>query len=314
MSRKSQKKHQQASMHPKNTTFNIIKRELLRDKLALGSFIFLATVIVLLIISLFIIDEAETLQITLRGNLDRLNQAPSRYFWLGTDARGRDGVALLMIAARNSLTITILTTLISSSFGIVYGLISGYTGRRIDRLMMGIIDIITVIPNLITMIVLLGFLGGFSTLGTVVAISLLAWTGIARVVRAKLIQEKELEYIQASKTLGTPHIKIIFQKLVPNLSTTIIASIALNATSIIIMETGLAFFELVGDLPAGLVRFPADTPSLGTLIAVTGYMHVLRSRWWLWVPPTVLVALIIFSINSIGNMLSRAADARQRLG
>jgi len=306
MFEKSRRKHQEVSAHQKDTVLNIIKREMLRDKVALASFILIVSVMIVIIIVPFTIDQ----EVEVWGsfgflNPERINQAPSRYFLLGTDSRGRDGVILLIIAARNSLIITVLVTLISSVFGIVYGLISGYIGGRIDSFMMSIIDGISILPNLILMVILLAILGGFSIFTYTAMLSILAWVGVAKMVRTRLIQEKEFEYIKVSKTLGTSHLKIIFHHLLPNLSTIIIASMTLNAVGVIGMETGLSFIGL---------GFPIEMPSLGTLIATTRYMHILRFRWWVWTPSVVLIVLIMFSINSIGNMLSRAADARQRQG
>ena len=307
MPKKSHKEYQEMSIHQKSTTFNVIKREIMRDKIALGSFIFIVAVIMIIIIAAFIVDiDRESLQRSY-GFLypERLNRAPSRHHLLGTDTRGRDGVMLLVAAARNSLIVTALATLISSAFGIIYGLVSGYAGGRVDRYMMGVIDGISVVPNLIILITLLGLLGGFSMFTYTVMLSLLAWTGVAKMIRTRLIQEKEFEYIEASKTLGTSNIKIIFYHLLPNLSTIIIASMTLNAVAIIGMETGLSFLNF---------GFPTDMPSLGTLVATAGDMRILRFRWWIWMPATVLIVLIMFSINCIGNTLSRAADARQRRG
>ena len=152
---KKHKKNQEVNFHQKDTIFNIIKREMIRDKIALCSFIFIAIVIVFLIITAFIIDQDEILRLdvvsealdrddfTLEGFVQaraRAGQAPSWRHWLGTDAYGRDSFMMLMIAARNTLTFTILATIFSSVFGIIYGLISGYIGGFIDGLMMRIIE------------------------------------------------------------------------------------------------------------------------------------------------------------------------------
>lgn len=269
-----------------------------------------------LIFSFFTIDT--NLILNARRDLRITQQPPSRDFWLGTDERGRDGVAMLIIATRNTMIITLLATMISSAFGIIYGLFSGYIGGFIDRLMSSVIDVIASVPNLILMLLIINFIGGsFSVIGFIFTLSVFAWTNVARVVRARVIQERELEYIIASKTLGTNHLKIIFKKLIPNLSIVIIASVVLNAVNIIIVEAGLAFFNFQhsfvgGPLPSRLVQFSDQTPTLGTLLVSTGYTHILRFRWWRWVPAMVIIVLIMFSINSLGNMLNRTTDVTQR--
>ena len=307
MLKKLRKKHQEVSIHQKATTLNIIKREMLRDKIALSSFVFIVAFIIILIITSLVIDQTVALQrdFSLGGTF---NQAPSINNILGTDDGGRDCFTVLMVAATNSLIITALATIISSVFGVIYGLISGYVGGRVDRFMMRIIEGITILPNIVILITLIAFTGGIGVISMftyTVMISLVAWLGIARMVRTRIVQEKELEYVQASKTLGTSHIKIIFHQLLPNLSTVIIASMTLSAVGIIGMETGISFLGF---------GFPIEMPSLGTLLALARSPVVLRYRWWNWIPATILIVSIMFSINNVGNMLSRAADARQRRG
>ena len=306
MFKKVHKKSKEVSTHQNETTFNIIKREILRDKVALSCFIFIAAIMMLLIIASLVIDQTGAMQDNFA--FERLNKTPSIRHPFGTDNRGRDGVVVLIIAARNSLIITILATVISSVFGIIYGLISGYVGGHIDHFMMRLIEGISILPNLvilITLMAVIGGVGGITIFTYTVMISLLAWLGIGKMVRMRLVQEKELEYVQASKTLGTSHLKIIFHQLLPNLSTVIIASMTLSAVAIIGMETGISFLGF---------GFPINMPSLGTLVAAARSPAVLRYRWWAWMPATTLTVLIMFSINSIGNMLGRAADARQRRG
>jgi len=296
---KRQKKCQK--MDNDQAAFKIIKREMLRDKVALGSFIFIAVIIIFVFIASLIIDQTQALLDDFTFGIP--NQAPSRNHLLGTDPRGRDGFLILIVAARNTFTFTILITLTSSIFGIIYGSIAGYTGGRLDSFMMRIIEGISILPNVVIMIAFIGIIGMFSVFSFIVMMSLFTWTGVAKMIRAKIIQEKELEYVQASKTLGTPHFKIIFQQVLPNLSTIISASIILNAVVIIGIETGLSFIGF---------GFPHYMPSLGTLIATARSLHVLLNRWWVWLPATFLIVSIMFSINSIGSMLDRATDARSR--
>ena len=294
-----------------NVTLTVIKRELLQDKVALISVVFLVSLILILTASVFLVDENAVFQMRANERFLRLNLRPSREFWLGTNGWGQDVLLVLLVATRNSLTITIIATLISSAFGTLYGLVSGYIGGRVDNFMNGIVDMITAVPNLIALIILLNFFGGFNERNFILTVSLLAWTGVAKVIRARVVQEKNLEYIMASKTLGTSHFKIIFQKLIPNLSTPIIAGITLNAGAIIIMESVLAFF-LVDATPGSIPVYFSGGITLGRVLALTGYTTILRFRPWQWVPAVTMVVLIMFSINSIGNILNKVADEGRR--
>ena len=296
-----------------NVTLTVIKRELLRDKIALVSVVFLLVLAVVLVVSVFTIDEYAIFEIRVRDRMLRANLPPSSYFRLGTDGSGQDVLTLLIIATRNSLTITIFATLISSVLGVIYGMISGYTGGAVDNIMNGVVDAITSIPILISLIILVNFFGGFTPWNFILTISLLAWTSVAKVVRARVLQEKNLEYVMASKTLGTTNLTIIFKKLIPNISTVIIGSLLLNAAAIIIMETSLAFFLVNAPPRSNLpVNFVGSGPTLGTILSLTGYPNILRFRWWQWVPATMMITLIMYSINSIGNALNRAADTSRR--
>jgi len=296
----------------KNSSLAIIKKELLQDKIALASVAFLLVLTVVLIISVFTVDLDALFEVRVRYRMQQMNLPPSREFWLGTNRSGVDVFSLLLIATRNSLIFTVLATIFSSIIGVVYGLISGYLGGRVDNFMNTIIDLVTSIPNLLALMILISFFGGLTWRNFILTISLIAWTGVAKVVRASVIKEKNLDYIVASKTLGTPHLKIIFKKLLPNLSTVIIAATTINAVAIVIMETSLTFFNIGTSGPGSQTVYTSGFPqTLGSVLSLTGYTYILRSRWWIWVPAAMMVVLIMFSINSIGNMLTHASDVNR---
>src|SRR5690606_36076740 len=118
-------------------------------------------------------------------------------------------------------------------------------------------------------------------------------------------QEKELDYIQASKTLGSSNFKIIFTQLLPNVSSLIIVTMTLNLAANIGLESGLSFLGF---------GFPESTPSLGTLLSYARNPQTLEFRWWIWVPASIMILLLMLSINNVGQALKRATDARQRRG
>ena len=124
-------------------------------------------------------------------------------------------------------------------------------------------------------------------------------------IRSKALSERELDYIHASQTLGTPHWKIILFQLLPNVSSLIIVNFILNLAGNIGLESSLTF------LGFGL---PESTPSLGTLISYARNPDVLENKWWIWVPASLMILVLMLSINFVGQALKRAADARQRRG
>lgn len=130
-------------------------------------------------------------------------------------------------------------------------------------------------------------------------------TGKARLIRSKVLAEKELDYVSASKTLGTPNWKIMIFQVLPNLSSIIIVSVTLNLAGNIGIESGLTF------LGFGL---PESTPSLGTLVSYARNPDVLQDKWWIWLPASMMILMLMLCINFIGQALKRSADAKQRKG
>ncbi|WP_040978754.1 ABC transporter permease [Oceanobacillus jeddahense] len=280
---------------------SILLKELYRDKLALVSLLFLV------LISLFVyglsifLDQDQIVLV----DLFAIHEPPGGDFILGTDYGGRDVFGQLIIGTRNSLTIGILVTVLSGVFGIAYGLVSGYFGGQVDNVMMRILDFMNVLPFLFIIIVFVVIVPNYSTLTFSLIMSTFSWMGIARLIRSKALQESELDYAQASKTLGTSHFSIIFKQIMPNIISLIIVTMTLNLAANIGLESGLSF------LGFGL---PESTPSLGTLISYATNPQTLEFRWWIWVPPAVLILLLMLAVRNVGEALKRAADARQRRG
>lgn len=281
--------------------FKVVWREIVRDKLALISFLFLILVTFFVYsVSLFL-DQKEIVKV----DLFAIFEPPSNDFWLGTDYGGRDIFGQLIIGAKNSLSIGILVTLMSGFIGIVIGVVSGYFGGMVDNVLMRIVDFFMVLPFLMVVIVFVAIIPKYSVISFSLIMTLFLWMGITRLIRSRALQEAELDYIQASKTLGSPHTKIIFTQLMPNLSSLIVVTLTLNLAANIGIESGLSFLGF---------GFPETTPSLGTLLGYARNPQVLEHRWWVWVPAAVLILLLMLAVRNVGEAIKRATDARQRRG
>jgi peptide/nickel transport system permease protein len=189
--------------------------------------------------------------------------------------------------------------------GLALGLIAGYFGGFIDNVVMRVIDFILTLPTLMLIIVFVVLVPSFSIFNFVLIMSAFLWTGKARLIRSKVLSESELDYVSAAKALGTPNWKIILSHLLPNVSSLIIVAFTLNLAGNIGIESGLTF------LGFGL---PESTPSLGTLVSYATNPDVLQNKWWIWLPASGMILVLMLSINFIGEALKRAADARQRRG
>lgn len=281
--------------------FSIIWRELIKDKMAVISMIVLGLILVTVYGMSLILNENEIVKVDLLS----IYAPPSAEHWLGTDYGGRDIFGQLIIGAKNSFTIGLAITLITGAIGLAVGLIAGYFGGIIDNIIMRIIDFILVLPFLMLIIVLVTIVPKYNVFSFILIMSAFLWVGKARLIRSKTLAERELDYVSASKTLGTPDWKIILFQVLPNLSSIIIVNLTINLAGNIGIESSLTY------LGFGL---PESTPSLGTLVSYATNPDVLQHKWWIWLPASLLILVMMLCINFIGQALKRAADARQRQG
>ncbi len=287
---------------PKSTPgWKIIVQEILADKLALFSLI-IFTLITCYVFGL-------TLFLSLRDivtvDLFAINIAPNEEWRLGTDYGGRDIFGQLIIGTRNSLAIGFLVTLISVGFGIVYGVVCGYFGGQIDNAMMRFVDFMIILPFLMIVVVFVTIVPSYDIFTFSLMMAAFLWMGTARLIRSLALQERELDYINASRTMGSSHFKIIFTQLLPNLVGIIIVNGTLSLAANIGIEAGLSFIGF---------GFPEDYPSLGTLMAYAQNTQTLQHRPWVWMPAAILILVLMLCVRNVGEALRRAGDARQRQG
>lgn len=277
-----------------------IWHEIKNDKMAFFALVLLTLIMLTAYLSPLFLNQAESGRV----NFSQIYRPPSAEFWLGTDRGGRDIFTQLMIGARNSFTIGVVITLISSAIGLAVGLISGYFGGKVDFVIMRVLDFLLVLPQLMLIIVFVVIVPKFNVWSFIAIMSILLWFGKARLIRSRALAERELDYVNASKTLGTPNWKIMLFEVFPNLSSLVIVNMTLNLAGNIGIETGLTF------LGFGL---PESTPSLGTLISYAQHPDVMENKWWVWLPASLTILVVMLCINYIGQAIKRASDARQRL-
>ncbi len=292
------------SEHPESsppTGFQVIMREFKKDKLAMFSLIALIIVILGIYIWAMFIDQQEMMRVSLRDKFAE----PGEKFFLGADQGGRDILGQLIIGARNSISIAIAVTLLTGAVGLIIGLTTGYFGGWIDNIFMRIIDFFITIPSLMIIIVFVTIVPKYNIPIFVLILSVFIWPGTARLIRSKALSESRRDYVNASKTMGTSDASIIFGKMMPNLSSIIIVDLTLSFAGNVGIETGLSY------LGFGL---PPSTPSLGTLVSYANNPLVLQDKWWVWLPASLLILLLMLGINYVGQAIRRSADAKQRLG
>ena len=238
---------------------------------------------------------------TVQGiDMYELKGVSDKYFWFGTDTLGRDLFTRLCYGIRISLLIAAISAFLDLVIGTTYGLISGYYGGKTDLIMQRIVEIINGIPMMVIVSLLVVAMSP-GLLSIIVAMSISGWLGMSRLVRANTLRLKESEHVQASRVLGTGTLTILFREIFPNLLSSVIVMTMRTMPSAIFMESFLSFVGL---------GIPAPQASLGSLIS-DGYAHMLTYPYQMIVP-SVFFAVLMLSMNLIGDGLRDALDPRQK--
>lgn len=281
------------------TLRNALKREFKKDQVAQFALILLALITIAIFVGALFVPRASFTDVNI---MDQYLAPMTDGHIFGTDNGGKDIFALLLVAARNSLTIAFFVTVLILAIGTIGGLVTGYFGGKFDLIFMRFIDFMTILPVMMIIIVLVTVVPNYNMWTLIVIMTLLGWFNTVRLIRARTLVETNRDYVRASKTSGTSNIKIIFREIFPNLSSLIIVEATLMFAGNIGLETSLSF------LGFGL---PASTPSLGTLINYATDPETMTARPWVWVPAAVVILLYTLLIMLIGQALRRVADQRQ---
>lgn len=232
-----------------------------------------------------------------------INHKPMKGHICGTDALGRDVFMRLVLGGRVSLTVGLVAAVFSTAIGIVIGGIAGFFGGKVDNLLMRFTDTMMCFPFMVICMVLVSILGpGIEN--TIMAIALLKWTNCARITRGEILYIREKQFIEADKALGIRKFKTLFAHIIPNAISPIIVNATFSMADTIMTEASLSFLGMGVLLP---------TPSWGNMLKDASSLFVLRSQPWLWVPPGVMIALAVLSINFVGDGLRDALDPRMNL-
>ncbi|TPR18432.1 ABC transporter permease [Apilactobacillus timberlakei] len=270
------------------------------DKMAMISLVLVSLFILYVIIASFFINTSNMMSTNI---MNYFAKPFTPDFWLGADAGGRSIAKQLIVGSRNSILIAIGLTVISSSVGIAYGLISGYFGGITDLAMQRVYDFMMIIPAFMIIIEIVNIIPHYNAISLTLILSMFYWMGTSRLIRAQTLSESNKDYVQASRASGTGTLKIIFHQIMPNVSSLIIVDTTISFAENIGVETGLSY------LGFGL---PMGTPSLGTLIANANDADNITTYWWTWLPSTIEIIVLCLAISYIGAVLRRATNATQR--
>lgn len=219
--------------------------------------------------------------------------APCKEFILGTDQIGRDVFSRLLYATRISLLVGILATVISTVIGVVLGLIAGYFGGVADMILMRFTDMVMSFPYILLVLVAAAiFKPGLWSI--ILILGFVDWPGVARLVRGNVLSLRETNFVKGNVVAGMPLRHILFSEILPNT----VAPILVYATSVMAIsmldEAALSFLGMGVQPPMA---------SLGNMLNGAQSITVLTSQPWLWLPPGIMIVVLVVSINFVGDAL-----------
>ncbi len=258
---------------------------------------------------------------------------PSSQHFLGTDVNGQDMLYRILAGARVSLGVGLVGALISLVIGTLYGMISGYSGGRVDALMMRTVEVLQSVPRILFIMILIAALDDYvkewidgwrllaqknnspnlaatmsdwkaysKVLVMIVSLGLVEWLTMARIVRGQVLVLREMTFVTASRAMGQSSWGVLRRHLLPNLSTIILTYLTLTIPAVILDESFLSFLGLGIEDPAA---------SWGSLLKDGAQViNPLESKWWLLVFPALLMSASLLALNFLGDGLRDAFDPK----
>lgn len=297
------------------STWAVALRRFRRHRLAMVSLVVILLLILMAIFAPFVAPQDP-------NNFDTANlnpyAPPSAQNLLGTDDLGRDILSRIIFGSRVSLLVGFAVALISITIGTIMGVLAGYFGGLVDTVISRFIDFMLSIPAFPLLLVLAGVLATtdvawistlrerygeqFSIFIVVGVLSLLGWTGTARLVRGEILKNKSLEYVDAARALGATNNRIMFRHLVPNTVAIVIVQATLAVGDAILTEAGLSFLGFG-------IQPPVST--WGNMLA--NAQEVVLTYPWITFYPGLMILLTVLAFNFLGDGLRDAFDPRSRL-
>lgn len=276
-----------------STLYRDAWNRLKKNKMAIGSFIVLVLIALVATFAPVIAPYDPYAQ-----DLTLINQPPSAEHWFGTDDVGRDLFSRVVYGTRISMLVGVVCEAICVPIGVILGALAGYFGGWIDAVISRIIEIFASFPTILFAIAVM-FILGPGIMNIFIAIGIIGWTGLARMIRGQIMQLKEKEFIEAARASGASNMKIIFRHLIPNCLSTIIVVITLDIPGDIMLESTLSF--------VGLGVQPPD-PSWGSMIS-EGRKFIRQNVWYSFFPGLAIM-LVVLAFNTLGDGVRDALDPK----
>ncbi|MCY4460809.1 MAG: ABC transporter permease [Albidovulum sp.] len=233
-----------------------------------------------------------------KQNLLNSLEGPSEAHWLGTDPLGRDLLSRVVVGTRHTLSVAVISVTLSCFLGVILGLISGFVRGHLATAVDAIVDVALTIPNMILAISIAAVMGAGLT-GLIIAISISFTPPISRIVRGRVLEIREEDFILAARTIGVRPWRILLRHVLPNAATVIVIEASLQAGQAVLTATALGFLGLGVQPP---------TPEWGTLL---GYgREYLHSAPFMVIAPGLAISLMVLGFNLLGDGLRDLLDPR----
>jgi len=224
---------------------------------------------------------------------------PGALHLMGTDDLGRDVLSRVLFGLRISLIVGVAAAAVATVIGVTIGAFAGFFGRWIDNLLMRLTEIFIIIPRFFLAIMLVAFFGA-NIVNIILAIALLSWPEIARIVRAEYLSLRHRQYVDAARLAGASMLGLMFAEILPNAIGPVIVAATLQVGQAILLEAGLTYLGL-GD--------PSQV-SLGVMLHQA--QQIMRSAWWTTAFPGAVIFLAVLSLNLVGDGLNDILNPRSR--
>jgi peptide/nickel transport system permease protein len=220
-------------------------------------------------------------------------------YLMGTDTQGRDVLSAMLYGLRTSLAVGVTAGVLAMALGASLGLTAAYSGGRLDAFIMRFVDLMLGFPTILVALMILVIFGQ-GTGKVILALVFVQWAYFARAVRSAAMVETGKDYVEAARCLGLSPMRILFGHLLPNCMPVVIVIGTIQVANAIAAEATLSFLG---------IGLPITEPSLGLLIA-NGYQVLLAGTYWMSVYPGLLLLLLVFSINVVGDRLRVVLNPR----
>lgn len=306
------------------TPGQMVMKRFLRNKLAIVGIVLIATMLIFSFIGPFFssygeydifftkdgVELAANSEGTLQEGTKILTKAPiSGTHLLGTDRDGRDVLTRLMYGGRISLLVGIVVITIEVLIGIILGGIAGYYGGWIDNVIMRIVDVFNCIPTLPIMLILssamlaLGVPQQSKIYVLMLALGLLGWASVARLVRGQILSLRDQEYMVATEAIGLRPIQKIFRHLIPNVMPQLIVFVTLGVGNVILLESSLSYLG---------IGVPFPYASWGNMVNAVTDPIIMKGFLNIWAPPGICILTTVLGFNFIGDGLRDAFDPKMK--